>query len=219
MKTPTRIFLVDDHEVVRRGVRALLETQRGFEICGESDNGRTAIELVAQLRPDVLIMDISLPGLNGLEATRRIVAGGFCREVLILTMYDNEPLIRDALSAGAHGFVLKSDAGCELIAAINALRKQKPFFASRPAALAHRAFLAQQVRPRLRRRRRGELTPREQEVLQLLAEGRSNRQVGTLLGISVKTAETHRARVMRKLAAGSVADLVRYAIRNHIIEA
>lgn len=216
---PTRILLVDDHEVVRRGVRALLETQPGFEVCGEAETGREAVEMARQLTPDVVVMDVSVPGLNGFEATRQIIAGGHCRHVLMLTMHENEQVVREALEAGAQGYVLKSDAGMELVTAVSTVIQDAPFFTSRMATVAHRAYLETVEKPRRKRRTRGALTQREQEVLQLLAEGRSNKQVGETLGISVKTAETHRARVMKKLDVDSLADLVRYAIRNKVIEA
>ncbi len=216
---PTRILLVDDHEVVRRGVRALLDTQPGFIVCGEAGDGREAVESARRLLPDVVVMDVSLPKLNGFEATRQILRVGACKEILFLTMHESEEVVRQALEAGAHGYVLKSDAGRELIAAILEVREQRPFFSSRFASVAYRAFVENAAKPKRKRRTRGGLTDREHEVLQLLAEGRSNKQVGEALKISVKTAETHRARVMKKLGCESVADMVRYAVRNKIIEA
>ncbi len=213
-----RILIVDDHEVVRRGVRALLETQPGFEICGESGDGRTAVEQARTLRPDVLVMDASLPSLNGTEATRQIIRQGFCKNVLILTLHDAEEMIRRALRAGARGYVLKTDGGRNLIDAVLALWEGRSFFSPRLSEVAERCLLEPQAaRPRKLPARR-ELTPREREVLQLLAEGCMNKQVAERLGISIKTAETHRSRIMRKLRIVSTADLVRYAVRNKIIE-
>jgi DNA-binding NarL/FixJ family response regulator len=215
---PTRILLVDDHEVVRRGLRALLETHPGWVVCGEAADGRTAVSLARTLAPHVVVMDLTMPELNGLEATRQILDKAGQVQVLILSMHESEQFVREVLGAGARGYVLKSDAGRDLIAAVETLLQGKPFFTSRLAAKIHELeFKARGGRRSFKPA--GQLTPREREVLQLLAEGKSNKEVGHLLGISVKTAETHRARVMRKLAVDSVADLVRYAIRNGFIAA
>ena len=215
---PVRILLVDDHEVVRRGLRALLETHPGWVVCGEAADGRTAVRLARSLAPHVVVMDLTMPELNGLEATRQIIDKERQVQVLILSMHESDQVVREVLAAGARGYVLKSDAGRALTAAVEALLRGRPFFTSRVAANIHELeFKARAGRRSFKPV--GQLTAREREVLQLLAEGKTNKEVGHLLGISVKTAETHRARVMRKLSVDSVADLVRYAIRNGFIAA
>jgi DNA-binding NarL/FixJ family response regulator len=210
-----RILLADDHEVVRRGLRSLLETQAGWEICGEAADGRTAVELAHALLPDVVVMDIGLPQLNGFDATRQILERSRRIEILVLSIHDSDQMVREVLEAGARAYVLKSDAGRDLVAAIEAVLRRESFFS--PSMVATKPDLRL---PALRRSLRpsGALTRREREILQLLAEGHTNKAVAKLLGISVKTAETHRARVMRKLGIKSLAELVRYAIRNGFVE-
>jgi DNA-binding NarL/FixJ family response regulator len=211
-----RILLVDDHEMVRRGLRALIETQPGWEVCGEAADGRTAVTLAGTLAPHVVVMDLSMPQLNGFEAARRILEKARAVRILILSMHESEQLVREVLSAGVRGYVLKSDAGRDLIAAVEALLRGETFFTSKLAARLYSEGF-HPVSRRTPARLPGPLTRREREILQLLAEGKTNRDVGRELKISVKTAETHRARIMRKLEVDSVADLVRYAIRNGFI--
>jgi DNA-binding NarL/FixJ family response regulator len=211
---PLRILLVDDHAVVRRGVRSLLESQEGWVVCGEATNGRDAVEQTRRLRPDVVVMDLSLPELNGLDATRQILKDAPDTEVLVLTMHHSEELARDVLQAGARGYVLKSDADENLITAVDSLRQHKPFLTSTVTEFVLGDYV-----------RRGDdapedfaLTAREREVVQLIAEGRSNKEAAATLSVSVKTIEAHRANIMRKLHLHSVSDLVRYAIRNKIVQ-
>lgn len=209
-----KLLLVDDHEVVRRGMAALLE---GFEDCrivGEAADGRHAVRLALETRPDVIVMDVAMPELNGFEATRQILKILPRAEVLILTMHDGEQIVREVIDAGARGYVLKSDAGRELVAAVQSLARHQPFFSS---ALAAQVFAEAQRAPRRGRPSAIGLTPREREVLQLLAEGCNNREVARRLDRSVKTIETHRARLMRKLDVASLAELVRYALREGIV--
>ena len=212
-----RILVVDDHAVVRRGVRSLLESHEGWEVCGEATTGRDAVEQSRQLRPDVVVMDLSLPELNGLDATRQILKDAPGIEVLVLTMHHSEELARDVLQAGARGYVMKSDADENLIAAVDSLRQHKPFLTSTVTEFVLDDYV-----------RRGDgaqadlapvgVTSREREIIQLVAEGRSNKEAASTLGISVKTIEAHRANIMRKLHLRSVSDLVRYAIRNKIVQ-
>ena len=209
-----RILVVDDHAVVRRGVRSLLESHEGWEVCGEATTGRDAVEQSRRLRPAVVVMDLSLPELNGLDATRQILKAAPDTEVLVLTMHHSEELARDVLRAGARGYVLKSDADENLIAAVDSLRQHKPFLTSTVTEFVLGDYV-----------RRGEgaqddfvLTAREREIVQLIAEGRSNKEAASTLGISVKTIEAHRANIMRKLHLHSVSDLVLYAIRNKIVQ-
>lgn len=217
-----RLLVADDHDVVRKGVRTLLEEQPGWEVAAEASDGREAVEKAKLVQPDVTILDLSMPGLNGLEAAREILKT-VQTKVLILTMYDSDPLIRQTLQAGARGYLLKSDAGKDLVSAVDALRRNKTFFTPKVAQMVLEGYLG---RPTIENegedsnRKNGlRLTARQKQILQLLAEGKSSKEVAVTLNISVKTAETHRANIMRRLDCHSVTELVRYAIRNHIIEA
>lgn len=214
-----RIVIADDHDIARRGIRALLESHPGWEVCGEAKDGRETIEMVARTRPDLVLLDIGMPNLNGLEATRQILETAPDTLVLILTMHDTDQLVREALRAGARGFLLKSDAGRDLIAAVEALEQRRTFFTTRVSQLVLHGFLD--------REQRGDecpagnldvLTSREREVIQLLAEGKTSKEVAVTLNLSVKTAETHRTNLMRKLDLHSVADLTRFAVRNGIVQ-
>ena len=210
-----RILIADDHEVVRRGVRAVLEGQAGWVVCGEASSGREAVAKAISLRPDIVVLDISMPELNGLEATRQI-RRAVPAKVLILTVHESDQVVTDVLDAGAHGYVLKTDAGRTLVEAIRALLGRLEFFTERVHGVADRPTSARRMAPD--RRASGRLTPREREVLQLLTEGKSNKEVGVVLGVTTKTAETHRAHILAKLDLHSMSELVRYAIRNRIIE-
>lgn len=212
--SPLKLMLVDDHEVVRRGMAALLEGREDWQIVGEAADGRSAVKLAQATIPDVVVMDIVMPELNGFEATRQILKVLPQTEVLILTMHDGEQLVREVVSAGARGYVLKSDAGRQLVAAVQSLSRHQPYFTSKIAA---KVYAESRARPRRGRPASVGLTRREREVLQLLAEGRNNREVAERLERSVKTIETHRARLMRKVGAGSLAELVRYAVREGIV--
>jgi DNA-binding NarL/FixJ family response regulator len=212
-----RILVADDHEVVRAGVRSILDRQPDCEICGEAVTGRQAVALAEQLQPEIVILDITMPELNGLEAARQILKAVPGVQVLILSMHESEELVQDILDIGAQGYILKSDAGRELAAAVQALRGREPFFTSRVAQIALRAHLNKRHSGHAQPSPDGTPTPREREVLQLLAEGKTNKAVASALGISVMTVETHRANIMHKLGAHSIADLVHYAVRNKII--
>jgi DNA-binding NarL/FixJ family response regulator len=215
---PFRILVADDHEVVRRGLCALLQAQPDWEICGEAGDGREALEKAQKLRPDVVILDIGMPSLNGLEATRQILKINPQTRILILTLHDSDQVVREVLNAGARGFLLKSDAARDLVAAVEALRRDKTYFTSKVAAMVLEGFLKQGTPAAVAAPPpRGRLTPREREIVQLLAEGKSTKEVAVALGLSVKTAETHRSNIMRKLELHSVSDLVLYAVRNNIV--
>jgi len=213
-----RILLADDHDIVRRGLKDLLEQHVGWQVCAEAANGREAVELALQHRPHVAVIDLSMPELNGLEATRRIRQSLPDTEVLIFTMHESEELIREVLGAGARGYLLKSDAVRQLIPAVESLSQKKPYFAGRVSEVVLDGFLkGGQVT--LEGPTSERLTSREREVVQLLAEGKGNKQIARLLDLSVKTVETHRTAAMRKLELNSLPDLVRYAIRAQIIQA
>jgi DNA-binding NarL/FixJ family response regulator len=214
----TRILVADDHEIVRQGLRAILNQRDDLEVCGEASNGREAVARAVELRPQVVVLDFGMPELNGLEATRQIRQQLPDTEVLLLTMHDTEQLVREVLGAGAKGFVLKNDAGRSLISAIEALRQHKPFFSSQVADVVLDGFLNPQAAAANLAAGKARLTPREREIVQLIAEGKSTKELADQLGIRVKTAETHRANIMRKLGLSSVADVVRYAIRNQIAQ-
>ena len=213
-----RILVADDHEVVRRGLCALLGSQPDWEVCGEAADGREAVEKARTLKPDAAILDIGMPLLNGLEATRQIRKADPRVKVLILTLHDSDQVVREVLDAGARGFLLKSDAARDMASAVEALRRDKTYFTSKVAAMVLEGYLKNGSSPTptiIPGRNR--LTPREREIVQLLAEGKSTKEVATTLGLSVKTAETHRSNIMRKLDLHSVSDLVMYAVRNNIV--
>lgn len=214
---PLRILLADDHDVVRHGLRALLETHEGWEICGEAVSGREAVEMAEALQPDIAVLDISMPSLNGLDATRIIRRTSPKTEILIFTMHENEQLVREVLAAGAKGYLLKSDAGRSVVAAVEALAVHQSFFNWKVSETIVDGFLRAGASAEGRGKEEQEsLTTREREIVQLLAEGLSNKEVAKRLQLSVKTVETHRSSAMRKLGAHSVVALVRYAVRNKL---
>ncbi|MGA8538791.1 MAG: response regulator transcription factor [Terriglobales bacterium] len=214
-----RILIADDHEVIRRGLSTLLQAHDGWEVCGEAKDGREAVEMAKQLKPDVVIVDIGMPNLNGLAATRQLSQQNPQQKIIVLTITDSDQVIREALDAGARGFVLKSDAARDLVSAVEALQRDRMFFTPRVNDMVLAGFLDKGINgsgeeiPQLPK-----LTPREREVIQLLAEGKSSKEVACLLNLSTKTAETHRSNIMRKLDIHSIRDLVVYAVKNDIIQ-
>lgn len=210
-----RILIADDHEVARRGIRALLEGRLEWEVSGEAKDGREAVELASKLKPDIVLLDIGMPNLNGLDAARQILAAAPDSRILIITMHDTEQVVREVLAAGARGFLLKSDAGRDLVSAVEALQHGRTFFTTRVAQMVLDGYL-HPMEPE--NAARHVLTPREREVIQLLAEGKTSKEVAVALNLSVKTAETHRTNLMRKLDLHSVADLTLYAVRNGIVQ-
>jgi DNA-binding NarL/FixJ family response regulator len=219
---PIRLLVADDHEIVRRGIRSLLEAQPGWQVTAEASDGREAVEKAREMKPDVTVLDISMPSLNGLEAARQMIKNDARAKILILTQHESDPLIREVLDAGARGYVLKSDASRDLITAVNAVRSNKTFFTAKVAQIVLDGYLDKKPKKVTDDRKsdaRSRLTPRQREIVQLLAEGKSSKEVAVALGLSVKTAETHRANIMRRLDCHSISELVRYAVRNNIIEA
>jgi DNA-binding NarL/FixJ family response regulator len=213
-----QILVADDHEVVRAGLVALLKPHPGWQICGQARDGREAVQLAAQLKPDVAIVDVGMPSLNGLEATRQILELNPQTRILILTMTDAEQLAQAALDAGARAFILKTDASRDLVAAVEALQANGTFFTARVREMLMGRFLAHNRRSSDRDLTLSTITPREREIVQLLAEGRTTKEVAAILNVSVKTAETHRSNLMRKLKIHSTSELVLYAIRNRIVQ-
>lgn len=209
------ILVADDHEVVRRGVRALIEARHDWHVSGEACTGNDALRLARELKPDVVVMDIMMPELNGIEAARKIRSAVPNAEILLLTMSDSEQLVHEGLQVGAKGYVLKSDAGRDLVAAIEALLRHKVFLSPAVATVVVGEYVG---------RHQGDaasspcLSRREREVLHLLAEGRTNKEVAETLNISIRTAETHRIHIMKKINVHSIAELVHYAIRNRIVQ-
>ena len=214
------ILLADDHPLVRRGIRELLELQPGWKVVGEAATGREAVEKAKSLKPDVVILDITMPEMNGLEATREILKAAPKTEVLILSLHESELLVHQILEAGASGYVLKSDAEGTLVEGVEAVRKHRAFFTSEIALVVLQAYRNGGKRAAASGKPAEILlTPRERQVVQLLAEAKSNKEVASTLRISLHTVSTHRANIMRKLQVHSVSELVRYAIRNEIVEA
>ncbi|GIU72938.1 MAG: DNA-binding response regulator [Bryobacteraceae bacterium] len=212
----TKVLLADDHAVVRKGLRFILEQEPDLQVAGEAADGREAVRLARELSPDVVVMDIAMPQLNGIDATSQIVKQNPRTSVLILSMHNDETYLLRALEAGARGFLLKDTAEEDLVRAVRVAAQGKPFFSP---AIAQ-ALLEDYMRNLQQRNQQDSyslLTDREKEVLQLLAEGRSNKEVAQLLNLSVYTVETHRTRIMQKLNLHNTAELVLYAVRKKII--
>lgn len=217
MAKKKKILVADDHEIVRGGVRNLIESG-GYICCGEAEGGRQAVKMTEELKPDVVILDVTMPELNGIEAARQILKLCPGTKVLVFTVHDAEQVVVEIFRSGAHGYVLKSDAGRQLLAAIECVLAGKHYFSAQVSEVIFGSMKGGNL-PHLPSRKEDKPTNRERELIQLLAEGLSNKEAAEKLGISVKTIETHRAAVMRKLGLHSIGELVRYAIRNHIIEA
>ena len=214
--TTFRILIADDHPIFRLGLCSLLGSHEGWEVCGQAADGRDAVQKCGQLKPDLLILDICMPKLNGVDAARQILKDNPAQRILILTDVNSEDVVRDCLEAGVRGWVFKSDGTDDLTTAVEALARHKSAFSSRVSDLIMDGFLqrhrAGPGAPKVSR-----LSPREREVVQLLGEGKTTKEVATLLNLSVKTAETHRSNLMHKLKLHSIADLVLYAVRNEIV--
>jgi len=209
----TRILIADDHEVVRSGLRSILEAHAGWQVVAEAIDGKQAVLKALETKPDVAILDYSIPLINGVEATRQIRKRNPQVEVLIFTMHDSEALVGEVLEAGARAYLLKSDATQYLISAIEALSVHKPFFSGQVSEKLLETYLLTQ-----KGKLGAVLSPRERIVVQLIAEGHGNKQMSSILNLSIKTIESHRAAAMRKLNVTSTAGIVRYAIRNKLVE-
>jgi DNA-binding NarL/FixJ family response regulator len=216
--TDLRILIADDHELIRRGVRNLISLRRGWEIVGEACNGADAVEQVHKLKPDVAIIDYSMPKLDGPAAASQIALVSPKTAVVVLTMHDSDHVIREVLRSGAKGFVLKTDADANLIEAVEAVAQNRHFFTKRVVDMVMEGYLTRHTVPTQKKDDMTPLSPREQEVLCLLADGITSKQVAAQLKISVRTVESHRININRKLGFGSIADLVRYAIRHGMVK-
>jgi DNA-binding NarL/FixJ family response regulator len=218
---PYRILVADDHAVVRRGVRALLESQPGLEVCCEASTGVEAIDYVKKSKPDLVLLDLTMPEMNGLEVARVIRDESPETEVLIFTMHFSEDVAREVLRCGARGYVLKSDADTELVAAVRHVQQHKPFFTGRLAMTMVESFVNDQRDDSDRTEHPipgCPLTARELEIVQLLATGKISKEVAAAIGISTRTVESHRNHIMKKMNFGSFSDLMRFAIRTNLVE-
>jgi DNA-binding NarL/FixJ family response regulator len=214
-----RLLIADDHEIFRAGLRSLLENQPGWQIVAEASNGREAVAKAAKTHPDVALLDIGMPVLNGLEAARQIVRRGPHTKIVMLTVHDSDAMIHKVLACGARAYLSKSDAADDLVSAVKAVQDHATFFTEKVSEAVLNGFKHNGSRTDAGSSDAGRLTPRQREITKLLAEGRTTKEVAASLGISVKTAETHRSNLMHRLKCGSAAELVRYAVRNQIIEA
>jgi DNA-binding NarL/FixJ family response regulator len=209
-----RILLADDHDVMRSGLRTILEAHSEWLVCGEAREGHEAVRLALKLQPDIAVVDIAMPGLDGLEVTRQIKKELPRTEVLIFTMHETENMIRAVIAAGARGYVLKSDAGLKLTEAVESLSRHEPYFTPK----ASETLLEEFIKSYSVSDKESILTSREREIVQLLVAGKVNKEIAEVLNISVRTVETHRATIMRKLGINSIVELVLYAVRNNIVQ-
>jgi DNA-binding NarL/FixJ family response regulator len=212
-----RILVADDHEIVRRGIRGQLRAKRGWIIVGEATNGREAVEKASKLKPDVVIVDISMPDLDGLQATRQIRERAPSTEVVVLTMHESDQMVRRVLEAGARGYVLKSDLAAHLLKAVKDVSAGKLFLTPKVSDMVLTGILKTDDQHNSKEHLKARPTPREVEIIRLLALGKLNKEIAAELGITVRTAETHRAKIMLKLGMHSLAELIHYAIRHKIM--
>jgi len=212
-----RILVADDHELVRRGIRGLLRAPSDWKVVGEAANGREAIEKANKLKPDIAIVDLTMPDLDGLQATRKIREESPATKVVVLTMHESDQMVRRVLDAGALGYVLKSDLATHLVRAVKDVSTGKLFLTPKVSDIVLKGFLKTGHQPDAAEQSQARPTPREVEIIRLVAAGKANKEIAAQLGISVRTAETHRAKIMNKLGLHSVAELIHYAIRNKIV--
>jgi DNA-binding NarL/FixJ family response regulator len=213
-----RVLIADDHDLIRRGVRDLLATRAGWQVVGEACNGADAVQKAVSLRPDIAILDFSMPELNGPGATAQIAAQVPETGVVVLTMHDSEQVMREVLQAGARGLVLKSDADRDLLEAVEAVSNKRHFFTKRLSELVLGGYLAGAATATVKEKSKAaQLTERECEVIRLLADGMSSKEAATRLQISIRTVESHRININRKLGFNSIANLVHYAIRHGLV--
>jgi len=216
-KEQFRIVIADDHELVRRGIRSILTAHRGWQVVGEASDGAQATRLAENLRPHVLIMDVTMPKLDGLEATRKILNDFPETKILILTMHESAQMVRRILEAGARGYILKSDLAEQLVRAVREVSQGKLFLTPKVSDIVLRGFLDVEKRTRAVPDDEAKPTAREREILRLLVMGKTNKEIGSLLGITVRTVETHRAKIMLKLGVHSIAELIHFAMERGLV--
>lgn len=212
-----RVLIVDDHESVRIGVRAVLSLEPKWEVCGEAATGWSALEMAAELKPDVIVQDVTLPGLDGLEVARQIRKTSPDTEVVMFSGHLSEELVYQSFDVGARSYILKTDSSLQLLDAVRAAAEHKPYF----TPLVSEIVFARFQQPKIKREQcvaGSILTPREREAVQIIAEGKSNKELASTMGVSLRTAESHRAAIMQKLKLGNIGELIRYAIRNGIVQ-
>ncbi|HXU22213.1 MAG TPA: response regulator transcription factor [Verrucomicrobiae bacterium] len=221
-KQPYRILIADDHAVVRRGLRALLAAQPGIEVCCEAASGTEALDYLKKEKPDLMVLDLTMPEMNGLEVARVAREESPTTDILVLSMHYSEEIAREVLRCGAIGYVLKSDADTELLSAVDHARHRQPFFSGKLAVSMAESFKqvpSEAGAPVHKDLEGSPLTNREIQVIQLLADGKSNKQVADTLGVSTRTIESHRNHIMRKMGFTSFSDLIRFAVRTNLIQA
>lgn len=218
MKT-LRILLVDDHALIRRGARALLQSRRGWRVIDEAMNGIEAVEKATTHKPDVAIVDLSMPELDGMQVVRRIREAVPTTKILVLTMHESDQMVQCALHAGAHGYILKSDLTECLVKAVKDVAEGKRFLTPKVSEIVLNGFLKKKGELPRDERPSARTTPREVQIIRLLADGKANKEIAAQLGITVRTVETHRAKVMQKLGMHSLVDLIRYALGHGIVPA
>ena len=212
-----RILVADDHELIRHGIRGILRARRGWRVIGEATNGQEAVEKTNKLKPDVAILDVSMPDLDGLQATRKIRALSPNTKVVVLTMHESDQMVHQVLDAGALGYVLKSDLAANLVKAVKDVSAGRLFLTPRVSDIVLKGFLKNGNQADPPEQTRAKPTPREVQIIRLLAEGKANKVIAANLGITIRTVETHRARIMVKLGLHSLAGLLHYAIREKIV--
>jgi DNA-binding NarL/FixJ family response regulator len=221
-KQPYRILIADDHAIVRRGLRALLASQPGIEVCCEASSGAEALDYLKKEKPDLMVLDLTMPEMNGLEVARVAREESPTTDILVLSMHFSEDIAREVLRCGAIGYVLKSDADTELLSAVDHARHRQPFFTGKLAISMAESFMqgpADSETPTNKELAGTPLTGREIQVIQLLADGKSNKQAADALGVSTRTVESHRNHIMRKMGFTSFSDLIRFAVRTNLIQA
>lgn len=219
MMRKMRILIADDHEIVREGLRVMIEREQGWEVCGVAENGKEAVELAQKVKPDAVILDLKMPKLDSLEAVRQIKRASPETEIVVLSSNESDDLIEQVFASGAKGYVRRTEAGRLLVPALKSLQDHKTFLTDEVSARLFSRLLTSGRGKRKDPAEDEKLTPREREIVRLLAEGKSNKEIASALGISIRTCETHRAAVMRKLRLNALAGLVRYAVRNGLVDA
>ena len=216
-KNTLRIVVADDHELVRRGIRDLLQVQRGWKVVGEATGGRDAVEKVRKVKPDIAILDVTMPDMDGLEATRQIREVAAETRILILTMHESDQMVRRVLEVGARGYVLKSDMAVHLVQAVKDLANGKISLTPKVSEMVLEGFLKRGAESKQHEHTQARPSPREREIVRLLAGGKGNKEIAAELGITLRTVETHRRRIMMKMGFHSLTELIHYAIREKIV--